>query len=146
MKFLTYSRLIQDMSLLDLVNVAKTWKVTWCVFFGGGGAFCTLFGNITYLSTSIVGSCWSSQWVVLAARHSYSWWRWWLDTLWSTAEELCSNTEVHLQLPKYTWLHVHGSFKIILVVVEGLWTRHEHHLFKLVVVEGSWTGIWTSSL
>lgn len=34
--------------------------------------------------------------------------------------ELCSNTEVHLQLPKYTWLHVHGSFKTILVVVEGL--------------------------
>jgi hypothetical protein len=92
------SGLILDMSL-DLVNVAKTWKVNWCVIFGGGGAFCTLFHNITYLSTPIVGSCWSSQWVVLAACHSFSWWRWWLDTLWSTAEGM---TALFVMLP-WNW-------------------------------------------
>ncbi len=89
---------IQDMSL-DLVNFAKTLKVTWCVFFGGGGAFYTLFHNITYLSIPIVGSCWSSQWVVLAARPSFSWWRWWLDTLWSTAEGM---TALFVLLP-WNW-------------------------------------------
>lgn len=80
------------------------------VYFLGVVGLCTLFDNITYLSTSIVGSCWSSQWVVLAARYSYSWWRWWLDTLRPTAEgevvvnaELCSNTEVHLQ---FAQIHV----------------------------------------
>lgn len=40
------SGLIQDMSL-DLVNVGKTWKATWCVFFGGGGGGTTAHCSIT---------------------------------------------------------------------------------------------------
>jgi hypothetical protein len=46
------SGLIWDTSL-DLVNVAKIWKMSQCVFLGVGG-FYTLFHHITYLSTPTI--------------------------------------------------------------------------------------------
>ncbi len=36
-----------------------------------------------YLCTPTVGS-WQRQWVIKAAHHCYSQWRWWSDTLWAT--------------------------------------------------------------
>ncbi len=42
-------------------------------------------GLITvYLSTPLTVKSWWSQCVVMAVHHCYSWWRWWLDTLWVT--------------------------------------------------------------
>jgi len=114
----------------SLVNVAETWKVTWCVFFGGGGAFCTLFHNITYLSTPIVGSCWSSQWVVLAACHSYS--CWWLDTLYQLQKVWLHSLSCYLEIGFLEFPLQFHKCKYILFLNLGLkeerseadWTNH----------------------
>ncbi len=70
--------------------------------------------------------------------------------------KLCSNTEVHLQLPKYTWLHVHGSFKTILVVcwrsVNKRWTSlvqtgccwRSLNRHKNIIAVNHTSGCWSS--
>jgi hypothetical protein len=42
-----------------------------------------VFGFIIVLIYTLVRSWWS-QFRVMAARHCYSWWRWWSNTMWVT--------------------------------------------------------------
>ncbi len=60
---------------------------------------CPDFGWLLYTMPTI-RSRWT-QWVVTAACHCYSWWRWWSDTLWMTLIRLW----LHLLLC-YVWIVV----------------------------------------
>jgi hypothetical protein len=93
---------------------ARTFSQWLCLYNPGnsGQIFCIMvcpgFGLlIIYLSTPTVRSS-QSQWVVMAALHCYSWWRWWSDTLWATLIKLWLHS-----LSCYLQIDVCGDFSTI---------------------------------
>jgi hypothetical protein len=69
---------------------------------------------------------WWNQWVVIAAHHCYSWWRWWSDTLWVTLIGL-QHTHCHVSF-KVLWNLLHNLIDMLNYLMHNVCILNHYHI------------------